>query len=467
VDNFTDSLDSTFLQPFIDLQRTTCFRNIAWGAEDEVDKIIDSYAEASYEVCAQSSRAQITGSTEGDKAPAEEAMADQDKFLSQAEALQQGISLFRQYASQGVNLVAEDIEKIYGLQNFSEDLFREIFKLTTDINDHPYYCPYFKNGNVVGAVNVTDPEWHHHYEDILSHKETEDDKAKRKKVLQECKKKMATIETSLNEFFISADQQDTNLYPKYSDLTDSERSTVYEKLKSVQEMMPFIQGKVSTCTDSALSDFVDTVDEIISLKFFENFGKDAAKKLREGRKEAAMTMYDNLCSKFIQAQKRSGNTLKNLPYYMEIDGVVYCARPDNTDQTLEEAYQETNNKSINALPLPKGINEIVMENTEAALSDVMSRRLEELGRYKFSVDIVKQRAMYKALYDTGTDGVSTALQSLMNDFIKVIQTTISKDGDDTPITKAIWKTFYKLQSEQNCGSCSVQEGDFRIKKASP
>ena len=478
IDNFTDSLESTFLKPFADLQRTACYRNMIWESEDEMDKMMDSYAQMSYELCIQDVRADYTDSKESDEAVSDISVEQKD-LLSKITALRNAISLLREYGAKGIHLVSEDLSKIYGLESFSDDLFKEIFKLTTDVNDHPYYCPYFRNANTVGWPNVTDPEPHKHYKDILSEKDKKDNKKKRKKILGECKSKLSTIKSSLDQFFAYytvdgdvftyVDPQAESFYPKYFTLSESQRMSVYKKLRGVEVILPFLQRRISTCADNVFSELADTVKNIFdsTVSFFEDFDKNLEEKMSKNKTEIMMQSYDKICNKFIEAQKRSGNTLRSLPYLAKIDGVVYCSRPDNTIMSPEEAYQDAKNRSLKNLPLPKGISEIVSEDMDAALSDVMSKQLEEWSRYKFSVDIIKQRAMYKAIYDNGTDGASTAVQNLMNDFINVIQTTISKDGDTLPITKAIWDTFYELQERQNCGSCSVKEGDFKINKATP
>jgi hypothetical protein len=470
-DDFLGSVDNIFVQPFIDLQRSNCYRTVVWELDDKVEELTETYAQAVQNECVQRTRAGVKGD-ESSAQSAAQAGQNTEELFDEISLLKRGTYLLRTYGNNGSGIKTDDVIKIYGFAEMNDDLYKEVFDYQSDINDHPYYCPYFQNGNVLGA-QIPVLEWHPHYEDILnelSKEDRKDERKKRKRVLQECRAKWSAMTSSVESFLVAYESNTLgDSYPLAAELSDQQKASLASSIESAELIIPYIKKRSNMCTDDVVADFVDLVNKIINFKPAD-FAEDIRLKIIEKQKQARITMYQDLCNKVIQARKRLGATLKTLPYYTTIDGVDYCTRPDNADSSLGEAFQSALNKSLKAMGNPKKLDEIILEKTDANITEVMNKQLAEWAKYQFTYDIARQRAMYKALYDTGGDGVSTAIQNLMNDFISVLQTTISVDPAKTgelamPITKAIWDTFYELQERQRCGSCSVQQDDLKIIKS--
>lgn len=477
LENFTDTLSSTLLEPFVDLQRVSCYRTVLWEIDDEISAKIDSYADMSYDLCAESVREEM--GIENRTMPLNEVRLERLDIFNEINFMRDGVSLLRRYGSKGAYLNPEEIEKIYGVSasTFNNAMFRELTGLTTDMDDHLYYCPLLQNANIMG-IDVVDSEWHQHYESILTDDEKKDPQKRRKRVQDECASKWSTVLDKISELLASIEYNGTivsrdNFNAKYSalsQLSNRDLLALYKKAKSALLTLPHLVRRVNMCTDDALGDFVATMKKIISMESVSKAFDDMTKKIQEKKKEMQMAAYDRICNNIIAARKNVGGTLKDLPFLKKIDEVYYCTRPDNSDKTFEKSFNEYHSKSLKELTMPKGMDEIIMENTEASIRDAMTRQLDEWSRYQFEVDTVKQRAMYRSLYDTGTDGVSTALVNLMNDFITTLQTTVSTDStrngrDAVPITKAIWDALYDLQERQDCGKCSLKKDDLKIIKA--
>ncbi len=460
IEAFGSTLNNIFLQPFIDLQRTSCYRTIIWEIDDAIDELSMQYGQVSAQICVEQNRIDIMKDT-SNESTLEGLKAERGRLYDSIRSMRTGLSLYREFGSKGTELTADNKKDIYGYSNFSDALYREIFGILRNTGDHPYYCPYFLNKNIIG-VELEDPDWNPAY--VLTGVK-EDEKEKRKRVLNSCAVKWSAMGASAGTFLGTTDT--SSQYPLFSALDSQVQADIKDHLQPLLVLMPYFQKRVHMCTNSVLGDFVNTFEKIFSIQSFEQLFTGFKERLQKRIREAKMATYDRICNRIIATRKAVGGTLRDLPYFGEIDGVAYCQRPTKANTTFRQALERGLQKAINSLAPPKGLSEIIAADLDATMQNVMSVQLDEWTLYQFQVDIAKQRAMYQALYEDGSDGVTTSLRDVMGEFLNTLRTTVSADpakkgSDAFPVTKAIWDVFYDLQNRQQCGSCSVQQGDLKI-----
>lgn len=460
VEAFGSTLDNIFLQPFIDLQRTSCYRTIIWEIDDAIDELSMQYGQVNAQICVEQNRIDIMKDTSNEGVLAN-LRAERGRLYDSVRSMRSGLSLYREFGSKGTELTADNKKDIYGYSDFSDALYREIFAISRNAGDHPYYCPYFLNKNIIG-VELEDPDWNPVY--VVTGVQ-ENEKEKRKRVLDSCVVKWSAMSASVSTFLDSPDT--SSGYPLFSALDSQVQAAIKDQLRSFLVLVPYLQKRVHMCTNSVIGDFVDTFEKIFSIESIEQLFTGFKERLQKRIREAKMATYDRICNRIIETRKAVGGTLHDLPYFGEINGVAYCQRPNKANTTFRQALERGLQKSINSLVPPKGLSEIAVADLDATMQNVMSVQLDEWTLYQFQVDIAKQRAMYQALYEEGSDGVTTSLRDVMSEFLNILRTTVSADpakkGNDAfPVTKAIWDVFYDLQDRQQCGSCSVQQDDLKI-----